>query len=267
MTFQKAFVTGASSGIGEALAKLFAEKGISLTIHGRDALKLEALADELRTLVPVETILGDLTKSEDRAKLIEAIHHGVPDLLVNNAGMGLYGEALSYSTQEQMGMFKLNSEAVLELTLEGARTLASHRKDGVILNVSSVVGFIPIPYVAIYSASKAFVTHFSESLDEELRLRGIRVLTSCPGVVRTNFQKRAMQGGAKLSRQAAVMTPEYAAEQIWKQIESGKSVRTFDWIYRLISFLVRYVVPRAWLFSTLRKQFIKYLPQRPIVPI
>lgn len=267
MTFQKALVTGASSGIGEALARLLAQKGIPLLIHGRDEAHLNALADELRDLVPVETILADLAKKEDRAKVVAAIHHSAPDLLVNNAGMGLYGEALTYTTDEQMDMFKLNAEAVLELTLEGARTLASNRKDGVILNVSSVAGFIPIPHFAVYCATKSFVTHLSESLDEELRLRGIRVLTSCPGVVRTNFQKRAMRGGPKLPRQMAVMTPEYAAEQIWKQIESGKSVRTFNWVYRLSSFLVRYVVPRAWLFATLRKQFIKYLPQRPIVPL
>lgn len=267
MTFQKAFVTGASSGIGQALAALLADKGIALVIHGRDEERLNNIADELRKLVPVETVVGDLTKPDERAKVVEAIHHTAPDLLINNAGMGLYGEALSFTTAEQMEVFTLNSEAVLELTLEGARTLTSNRKDGVIMNVASVAGFIPIPHFAIYSASKAFVIHVSESLDEELRPRGIRILTSCPGVVRTNFQKRAMKGGPKLPRQMAVMTPEYAAEQIWKQILSGKSVRTFNWIYRLSYFLVRYIMPRAWLFSTVRKQFIKYLPQRPIIPL
>lgn len=267
MTFEKAFVTGASSGIGQALATLLANKGIPLILQGRDEEKLHAIADELRTLVPVETVVGDLTKVEERARIVQAIHQGAPDLLINNAGMGLYGEALTFTTAEQMDILNLNGEAVLELTLEGARTLASHRKDGVILNVASVAGFIPIPHFAIYSASKAFVIHVSESLDEELRPRGIRVLTSCPGVVRTNFQKRAMKGGPKLPRQMAVMTPEYAAEQIWQQIESGKSVRVFNWIYRLSYFLVRYVMPRAWLFTTVRKQFIKYLPQRPIIPL
>ncbi len=267
MTFQKALITGASSGIGEALAKLLAEKGISLIIHGRDQEKLESLANDLRTLVPVEIVVADLTKPEERTKVIQAIHQAAPDLLINNAGMGLYGEALTFTTEDQMSMFRLNCDALLELTLEGARTLATHRRDGVILNVSSVAGFIPVPHFAIYSASKAFVTHVSESLDEELRLRGIRVLAACPGVVRTNFQKRAMRGGPKLPRQAAVMTPEYAAEQIWKQIESGQSVRTFNWVYRLTSFLVRYAVPRAWLFTIVRSQFIKYLPQRPIIPL
>ncbi len=267
MTFQKAFVTGASSGIGEALARLLAEKGIPLVIHGRDEDKLTALADELRTLVPVEIVVGDLTLPAGRAQVIQALHQGAPDLLINSAGMGLYGEALSFTTAEQMSIFKLNAEALLELTLEGARTLASNRKDGIIVNISSVAGFIPIPQFAIYCASKAFVTHVSESLDEELRPRGIRVLTACPGVVKTNFQQRAAQDGSQLSRQMSAMSPEYAANQIWKQIESGKSVRTFNWIYRLSSFLVRYLLPRAWLFATMRKQFIKYLPQRPIVPL
>ena len=94
MTFQKALITGASSGIGEALAKLLAEKGISLIIHGRDQEKLESLANDLRTLVPVEIVVADLTKPEERTKVIQAIHQAAPVFLINNAGMGLYVKPL-----------------------------------------------------------------------------------------------------------------------------------------------------------------------------
>jgi short-subunit dehydrogenase len=244
-------VTGASSGIGLALCHRLAREKINLMISGRDLDSLNRLADKLRPKVDVTVYQADLLYPLERKKIIEAIRERIPDLIVNNAGFGLYGEALSYKTEEQMNILEINANAVLELTLEGARTLISASKPGTILNVSSAAAFLIIPNFAVYSASKAFVSQFSQALDEETRSQGVRVLTTCPGRVETEFRKRA--GGKKESEaQAAIMTPEFAAEEIWRQIQKKNPIHIFDWKYRLGIFLSR-LFPNRWMMPLMRK--------------
>ncbi len=234
-----ALITGATSGIGMATCELFARKGINLLIAGRNQEHLQQLKDHLSKEVSVETIQADLGQAEGRQLLISLLHERAPDFVINNAGFGLYGEALTYPTQEQVDILEVNGRAVLELTLEAARTLISKEKKGVILNVSSVVGFQIFPNMAVYAASKAFVNHFSRAFDYEIKQYGVRVLTICPGAVATNFQKRA---GSALEEQRGAMTASFVAEQIWKQIECCDPLRIVDWKYRFLTFL-SYLVP------------------------
>ncbi|NGX46491.1 MAG: 3-oxoacyl-[acyl-carrier-protein] reductase FabG, partial [Chlamydiae bacterium] len=183
-----ALITGASSGIGAALARLLASKKIALILHGRNEQKLDELASSLSSQVDVSILATDLTKRE---ALISLIREKVPDLVINNAGFSLYGDALESSVQEQMKIHDVNGAASLEITLEAAHALLRAKKPGVILNVSSVLGDIPSPGTAIYGASKGFVTLFSQSLDYEFAPHHIRVLVSCPGQVVTPFAARA----------------------------------------------------------------------------
>lgn len=265
--FSLCLITGASSGVGEALARLAADKGINLILCARNEERLKALSGELSAKVKVNLVIADLAASEGRSKLIEAIHREAPDLVINNAGRGVYGDALTAETREAMQMMELNGMAILELTLEAARTLVSFNKRGVILNVSSVAAFLVFPKFAIYAASKAFVNHLSESLDAEMRPYGVRILAACPGMVATNFRKNAGQTQPFGKGRLQSMSSEFAAEQIWWQIEKQKPVYAFNWPYRLIAFLAKYILPKKLLERFLSKSIEERIAKKEIIKI
>jgi len=244
--FKLALVTGASSGIGEALCYLLAEKGIPLIVSGRNPDKLLELKEALH--ISVEVISADLVDPSERAKLVSVIQEQIPDLVINNAGFGLYGEATAHSTEKQLHILKVNGEAVLELSLEAARAMQDAGKEGVVMNISSVAAFQVFPTFAVYAASKAFVNLFSESFDLEMRPYGIRVLAACPGVVATNFRVRS--GGSKEG--ATGMTATFAANEIWKQIVQRKPIRIFDWKFRFATFLTKWILPKSFVQWTLK---------------
>jgi len=244
MTFRLALITGATSGIGEALAKLLASKKTPLILTGRNEKILASLKEELGKQVAVTTIQSDLSSIRDRALLVHQIESHVPDLVINNAGFGLYGDALSHPIAEQLNMLEVDGAAYLELTLAAAQALRKAQKGGVILNVSSAAAFQIMPGLAVYAASKAFVNSFSQALDFELKKWGIRVLSSCPGYVTTGFAKRAAGRPIKPKKKLGSMTPEFAAEEIFRQIEKGKRLHIFDWKFRLATWF-SYLVPKA----------------------
>lgn len=246
--FSTALVTGATSGIGKALCELLVEKKINLIITARSQSQLEALAAEWRSSVSVDVISCDLSIPEERQKVVACIREKTPELVINNAGFGFYGEALSHSTASHLNMLELDCAAVLELSLEAARSLIEAKKEGTILNISSAAGFHAIPYFATYASCKAFVNQFSQALHEELKDQGVNVLTACPGVVDTHFQERA---GGKIISKRGVMTVRFAAEEIWRQILEGKAIHIFDWRYRFLTFLSR-LMPQKLLFKILK---------------
>lgn len=261
--FSLALVTGASSGIGAALCRLLASQGIPLLVTGRDPVRLQELVDELQKIVNVTAFVADLKNEKDRQVAIAKIHAYSPDLVINNAGFGLYGESLSFETRAQVDLLNVNAAAVLELTLEAARAMLAANKKGVILNVSSAAGQLIFPNFAVYSASKAFVTNLSQSLDFELQPRGVRILVACPGVVKTSFRERAsgmhMQSNSEMS-----MSAEFAANKIWQQILDGKRMQIFDWKTRLGIFLSQFL-PKKWLAHRLAARIETYHPARPLI--
>ena len=120
--YRLALVTGATSGIGKEVCKLFAGKGINLILTGRNEEELKLLKESLSPLVSVQFISADLSTAEGRRHIVQAIHENCPDLVINNAGFGFIGEALTYQTNEQVEILEVNGKAVLELSLEAART-------------------------------------------------------------------------------------------------------------------------------------------------
>jgi len=251
--FSLALVTGSTSGIGLALCRLLADQRINLIIHGRDAAKLDALARELSDKVNVQTMIADLAIPDEQKKVAALIATQCPDLVINNAGFGFYGKALDHSTEEQLTILEVDGQAVIRLTLEAARVLIANGRQGVILNVSSVAGFVIFPNFALYSATKALVNQFSESFDEETKSSGVRVLAACPGVVATNFRSSA--GGHQKSKNndLKAMTADFAAEEIWKQIIKGKKLHIFNWKYRISAFMCRYILPKAFVAKLMKK--------------
>lgn len=239
--YKLAFVSGATSGIGMAVARLLAKKGIPLLLTGRDEDKLELLHQELSKIVPVEVFSADLAEERGRQRVVAEIRKHTPDLVINNAGFGLYGEATTLPVQKELEVVHVDVLAVLEITLEAARALKEKGMKGVILNVSSAAAFQVFPYFATYAASKAFVNSASQALDFELQEAGIRVLVSCPGQVSTNFSKRASGKSVYVNKGFLVMDVEEAAEAIYWQIEKGVRIHIFNWKYRILNFISRFI--------------------------
>ena len=188
-----ALITGASAGIGEELARVFAAQGHELVLVARRQDRLAALADEIAAAGrPRPTVLAlDLERRDAVATLATELsaRELEPAYVVNNAGFGLSGPAAKLRRDEQLAMIDLNVRALTELSLSFVDSLARHR--GGILNVASIAAFLPGPGMAVYYASKAYVLSFSEALHRELAPRGIKVSALCPGPVETEFQARS----------------------------------------------------------------------------
>lgn len=185
-----ALVTGASMGIGEEFARQLAARDHDLVLVARDSARLEALAKELRDAhgVNVEVLPADLTDDAQLAG-VETRARNV-DLLINNAGFGTFGKFFELDLDTEMRELKLNVGALLRLTHAAARGMAERGKGG-ILNVSSLAGFQPGPLNATYSATKAYVTSFTEAVHEEMTGTGVAISVLCPGFTRTGFQETA----------------------------------------------------------------------------
>lgn len=258
MEFCLALVTGATSGIGEALCHLLASKGIGMILTGRNAEKLELLQKELEHIVPIQTYVCDLAKQDDLQRLVEVIRQQAPDLVINNAGFGIYGDASDSTVHEQLSVLDVNARAPLQIALEAVKSLKKHLKKGIIVNIASAAAFQPGPGFSVYASSKAFLVLLSESLDLELTKEGVRVLVACPGMVATSFQKRAAQKPLEITNRF-MMSAEYAAGQIWKQIQAGQGVHLFDWRYRFANFLTHYLLSRRLVGRLIQKRLAKRL--------
>lgn len=198
----RAVITGASSGIGTAFARALPEADLLLT--GRDAQALETLAAELREagVRDVQVVTADLTQARERDELIKGASAFEPDLLINDAGLGTWGAFLEDEPARTAATVEVDVLAPVVLTralLPGMldRAEAAGRRCGLI-NLASTLAFTPVPYGAVYGASKAFVLAFTEALTAELQGRPVDILAVCPGPVRTDFFRRAGFPGASL---------------------------------------------------------------------
>ncbi|MEX1048278.1 MAG: SDR family oxidoreductase [Akkermansiaceae bacterium] len=189
--FSCALVTGASSGLGEEFALQIAPRIDTLVLVARRESLLQRLADRIRGEFPHVTVwvfVADLRWVAEREQLLAALaEQGLrPDLLINNAGLGDYGEFATSSWEKLQSMLDLNVEALTHLTHALVPEMI-RRGGGAVVNISSLASVIPIPDFAVYAATKAYVTSFSEALRIELRGHRIPVLAVCPGPVRTEF--------------------------------------------------------------------------------
>jgi short-subunit dehydrogenase len=193
VTERVALITGASAGIGAELARVFASNGHRVALVARRADRLAALAGEITAsggAAPI-VIPCDLEQPDAGDKIAAALAtQGVEvEFVVNNAGFGLFGNAIELDRAEQLGIIAVNIRAMTDLSLRFSDHLIRHR--GGILNVGSIAGFLPGPGMAVYYASKAYVLSLSEGLRGELAHCGVRVTALCPGPVPSEFQARA----------------------------------------------------------------------------
>jgi short-subunit dehydrogenase len=219
-----ALITGASSGIGASFAHAFAQRGMHLVLVARSKDKLEALAKNLTKTYGVQAhvITADLSKPGAAQRVLEQTNaKGLAiDVLVNNAGFATYGIFEEVSLERQHEEIMLNCSGLVEMTHAFLPSIALRGRGGVI-NVASTAAFQPVPYMAVYGATKAFVLSFSEALWAENRGRGIRVLALCPGATETPFfdvvaAPEASVGGSREK-------PEVVVARALKAFEGGRS--------------------------------------------
>ena len=209
-------ITGASSGIGEALARRLGRDRRPLALVARRTDRLERLAGELRAQhgVEVHVLTADLTKPGACAQLqSDVAQRGLTvDWLINNAGFGTHGAFAELPVEREVEEVQLNVGALVELTGRFLPGMVARRR-GAVINVASVGGFGPGPYMATYCATKAFVLSFTESLAAELRGTGVSALCVCPGFTRTEFQEKVDTFDTSSIPGFAWMTADQVAEQ------------------------------------------------------
>lgn len=189
-----ALITGASAGIGAAFAEALAARQHHLVLIARSEAKLQQLADQLHGQynVPVNIIAQDLTQATAAATVFDTAQQQgwTIDLLVNNAGLGDYGEFAASDHDLQIRMVQLNILALVDLTHRFLPQMRQRHAGGII-NMASVAAFQPMPYFSLYAATKAFILNFSEAIAAENRKYGVDVVAVCPGPTETNFFQEA----------------------------------------------------------------------------
>lgn len=209
-------LTGASSGIGYEMATQLAAKKMNLILVARSETKLKKLQNELiaKHGISVQYFVKDLSNVKAAIDLYKDVQQEnlLVTHLVNNAGVGNYGNFTETSLEEELSMIQLNVSSLVVLTKLFAKDMVS-RKSGRIMNVSSLVAFLPFPYFAVYSATKAFVKAFSETLAAELEGTGVIVTSLYPGTVDTGFTTNDMQS-TNLHKSKPMHPKEVAAQGV-----------------------------------------------------
>lgn len=252
---QTALVTGASSGIGEALAKVLAREGYDLVLVARRKSALEALAEELMRAhgATVAVHAMDLSEPFGPKRLQEDLQRdGVTvDVLVNNAGFGSHGVFAETDISGQLNMIQLNVSALTELTHLFMQGMIERRR-GRIMNVASTGSFQAGPLMAVYYATKAYVLSFSEAIRNELKGTGVTVTALCPGPTHSGFQERADLAGMRLLSANMMMSSEQVAELGYRGMVKGRSIVVTGWMNLLGVWIVKFS-PRAWVVPVVRK--------------
>ncbi len=222
-----ALITGASEGIGLEFAKIFSTEKYDLVITARNETKLNELANGIKNNhnVNVKVIAKDLSKQNAGEEIFNELKNEniVTDVLINNAGFGVFDNYWNVELQDEKNMLQVNIMALAELTNLFAKDMVS-RGGGKILNVASTAAFQPGPTMAGYYASKAFVLSYSQAVDFELRKKGVQVSTLCPGPTITEFQVRANMEEINLFKKGVTMNAKEVAQIGYNGLMKGKSV-------------------------------------------
>ncbi len=244
-----ALITGASSGIGYELARLFARDGYNLVLVARSGDELNKIAAQLTSEhgISVKVIAKDLSAATSPQKIFEEVQAEgiVIDILVNNAGFGTYGSFSETNLKDELEMMQVNMVSTTHLTKLFLPSMIA-RGQGRIMNVASMAAFQPGPLLAVYCASKSYVLSFSEALAEELSGTGVTVTALCPGPVRTGFAKRAKTEKTKVMMRS-LLNKVWEADEVaavgYHGLMKGKTIVIPGKRYTISAFIVR-CVPR-----------------------
>ncbi len=243
-----ALITGASTGIGLELARVFAREGYDLVLVARNQKRLDEIAADLRP-ASVKVIARDLSLADAP----EEIQRLVPqvEVLVNNAGFGSFGKFASSSLPEQINMMQLNMTAPVILTRLYLAGMLAARK-GNIMNVASTAAFQPGPLMSVYFATKAFLLSFSEALANELEGTGVTITALCPGPTATEFQERGKLQNSRLVKDKKIMDARTVAEAGYRGMMAGKTIVIPGVLNKLMTQSIR-VSPRSVVTKVVRR--------------
>ncbi|WP_235925731.1 SDR family NAD(P)-dependent oxidoreductase [Pontibacter burrus] len=249
-------ITGASNGFGMEFAKLFAKDGYNLVLVARSVERLRELGYSLQDehqLQQVCIVQSDLSRREAPQEIYDQLkQQGVQvDVLVNNAGVGVHGFFHETELDRELDLIQLNITSLVHLTKLFLKDMVS-RNEGKILNLASIVSFMPSPLMAVYAASKAFVLSFSEALQNEVKDKNITITALCPGASDTYFFKRA---DAENSRAAngPLSSPEDVAKDGYDALMKGET-RVVSGVLNKVQAGISNVLPDSALASTMRFQ-------------
>ncbi|NCS76297.1 MAG: SDR family oxidoreductase [Microcystis aeruginosa K13-07] len=253
-----ALITGASTGIGVVFARQLAQRQMELILVARSRDKLEQLAAELGEQygVKVTVIVQDLTVAGAGKLVYDTVNQkGINvDLLVNNAGFGGYGAFSEQDLARQLEMIQLNNLVLVELSHYFLRPMLAGA-GGAIINVASIAGFQPLPYLSVYAATKAFVLSFSESLWAENKDKGVEILALCPGPTESNFFEVARFPRAFMGKNGRLDSAEVVVQEALTALANKRpNVVAGKFANKIIVNLPRFL-PRSWIVSLIEKQF------------
>lgn len=258
LTMLTALITGASSGIGKAFAEELAARHTNLVLVSRSAQTLNEIAKNLQEQyqIKVDVIVKDLTETNAATEVFDITKKkGLTiDLLINNAGIGDYGDFAESDRERQIKIVQLNILALVDLTHKFLPFMRQ-RHTGGIINVSSITSFQPIPYLSVYAASKAFILSFSEALWAENRPYGVRVLASCPGPIETNFFAEANFPVDLAGSTDKIYSAQEVAQASLKAWENFQPTLVMGDVKTQIRTSLARLVPRKILLNMLAKHF------------
>jgi short-subunit dehydrogenase len=241
--FNWAIVTGGSSGIGREFVLELSRRGLNVIATGKNEERLKQLADEVKEEFKTEihTFVVDLSSPRDVERFIKGVSSFEIDLLVNNAGFGLYGEFVKLDLKEIEDMIEVNVKALTTLSHHFAKQMVQRRRGGII-NVSSIAGYMPVAYFNAYSATKAYVYNLSLALWAELRKYNVHVLCVSPGPTRTRFFERAFKD-QNVRTFGKLMDPRQVAIGAIEAFEKKRPIYVPAFKNKLISFVAKKLLP------------------------
>ena len=253
MSNKTALVTGGASGLGYELALLLAKDNYNLILIDIDANKLEKAKNEIQEKFnsEVTVLVKDLSIVNIAEEIFNEIKHTPIDVLINNAGFGLYGFFAETNWKREAAMLNLHIMTTTHLTKLLLKGMVE-RGSGKILNMSSLAAFQPGPLMSIYYASKSYILSFSEAIANELKGTGVTVTVLCPGQTKTSFQEVVSEGTSENKIGFNIASPDEVAKYGYKAMLKGKSVAIPGTFNKFLSLLPR-IMPRNIATSIVRK--------------
>lgn len=256
MTSKTALITGASKGLGREFARIHAANGDNLVIVSRSENSLQLFKNELKAkykAIRVDVIVKDLTAQESAVEIYDEIKEKNIEInyLINNAGIGEFGFFVESNWNRNAQMIDLNIKVLTHLCYLFLPDMVT-RKEGKILNISSTAAFQPGPMMAVYFASKSYVLHLSEALNNEVKESGVSVTAFCPGPTDTHFIKDSKMDSSNLVKYKKLAPSHLVALSGYKAMMNAKPIKIHGFWNKVLAFSVRFV-PRNWVVLLSRK--------------
>lgn len=251
---KKALITGGSSPLAIDLGHKLFDRGYTVFLTSRSSKHLQ----QAKKIFPCSLFTADISTLDGQHSVISWIKKEAPDLVINSAGLGFYGDTIDLEDADLCELCEVNMVSLLLFSKAAAEAMRLHQKEGVIVNISSATDKIIYPTFAAYAASKSFVTSFSLAFAEEVKKYAITVLVASPGQIQTRFQERASKGSYT---QRHGLTSEKAAAEIIKMIENKQRYHVFPCKIKFLRSILSAILPQKIFYYLLKKKLKNRIPR------